>query len=282
MPKRKSSGFTRATKRLKRTKRSAGKKRKRSKLGASVGAVIRPRRFYNLAPRIKTTHVNKISSLIVVTGTLLSEYMANFSLQFKLNRLRDPFWSTSAQCFPENFVSMARMYSRYRVYGCTVWVSFYGLSGNENRKFYALAYHTSSSDGSTDPYDPTTVSTLVQRNAMLQNPEIRKKMISGAATQQDRKDNVFKVGYYSIPAMEEIKPGDMTDDLYAGTVTETGGNVSDPSRMPNLFINLCTPSGIVWPNADFTYEVEVTLKFHCEWFDRRESQEASIILPTAS
>lgn len=284
MPKRRRSSFRRSAKKPRTggarfTKFTRTRQRRRSRKsrsthgGSRTSAITNPPRFYNLAPRVRTTHINRVSTTITHQANAVINAVPIILFP---NRLRDPYASTSDQCFPENFTTMSRLYSDYRVSGVSVFLDLHGLGLNENQKFYAIAYYLGSGD--PDPYTPATVPNPTTRNAMLQQPEIRKKMITSAGTYGDRRNSVWKVGYYSIAAMQEMDPKNMDDLNFAGRVTESGGLVKDPTISPTVYIRLVDPTNDGFEAAK-TFTVNIFLKFHVQWFNRRETIEPNVVVP---
>lgn len=236
--------------------------------------IANPPFFRNLAPRIKTTMVNRISlSMSVSTGA--GAVTSNAPIAILPLRLRDPDGKSQGQCYPENFTEMSRLYSRYRVTGVKVFISVHGLTNTEDEKFWLAVYTTTSKDGLVDPYRKSIVVDYEGVNAVLQHPGIRKKMITDSGTTGGRRNNSFNPGFYSISGIEEMRRIDMPDKDYSGAVQEGGGGSDDPAAAPVIWIRAFSPRSQGFA-ATRTYDVNVTLKFYCEWFDRRESLEPEL------
>lgn len=231
-------------------------------------SIARPIRFTSIAPRVYRKHIVKLSN------QFSSGFpgFKNTSMRILLNRLRDPDASVQAQPFPEHFITMAQLYSRYRVNGVRVYVAYHGLTNSENDKFWSCCYSTSSDDGAADPYPPIAVGTHDRRDAFLQTQGVRKKMIAGTGTQQHRKDTLHHMGYWSVARVEEKRRTDMDDADYSGAVTPTGGAVADPIRQPNIWISVVSPNYTGFPDNE-TSDLAITLVYDVEWFDRRETLE---------
>lgn len=270
MPKRKrSNGFAKAAKRFKSKKTARAAFKRKLRRGYAPLAIRRPPFFRSLAPRVRTTHVNKLS----VQATVPFPGFKGSSIRIIPNRLRDPHAAQQTNPFPENFITMASLYERYRVNGVKVYLSWAGLTNNENAKFYSCVYTTTAIDGTTDPYDTSAIGGHGERDSFLQQVGIRKKMIASSGTTGDRKDNVHKVGYFSLAGIEEMRRGDMVDSEYSGGVTVAGASTGDPIKQPSIWISTVSPRFLGFPVADL-YDCNITLVFDVEWYDRRESLEA--------
>lgn len=261
------NGFARAAKRFK-SKRTAARKRKSVKRGGTPRGLSNPPLFRHLAPRVRTTHVNKLSLQLTVPAT---GFKAN-TLRIVPNLLRDPDQQAQKQPYPENFVTMAGLYRSYRVNAVKVHMSYHGLTNNENAKFWSVVYTSSADDGIADPFPAANVASRSQRDAFLQHVGIRKKMIASSGTTGGRRDNVHRVGLYSMPGIEEKRRIDMDDVDYAGHVNANGTTAGDPNVQPNLWISAVAPNYGGFVTAD-TYDIAVTCVFYVEWYDRRETLE---------
>lgn len=273
MPKRKRTNAKgRAAKRRKYTPKRGVKRRAFTPVG-----IKRPRYMPTLQERVKTTHVNKISMEISSATNL--EFTPREEVHILPMRLRDPDPATRKQPFPENFTVMSNLYKRYRVNGVRIFASIHGLTNTEDEKFIFCVYSTSSSDGASDPWRGGTgvpvgvVVDRASRDAMLQFPGIRKKMIADSGTTGNRRNNVFNCGYFSMPGIEGVRRTDMADEFYAGRVTETGGAAADPVRTPRIWFRWLSPR-YTGSNQQRDYTLNLTMKFDVEWFDRREAPEA--------
>lgn len=192
------------------------------------------------------------------------------TIRINPNRLRDPHAATLSQPFPEKFLTMCRLYSRYRVNAVKIFISYQGLTNNENAKFFSCVYTSTSSDGISDPFPAASVASRDRRDAFLQHSNIRKRMIASSGTTGGRKDNIHNVGMFSLSRIEQIRPTHMDDVDYAGAVNINGSTAGDPNVLPNIWISGVSPNYTGFPGAD-TYDVNVTAVFYCEWFDKREA-----------
>lgn len=265
-----SNGFARASKRFKgkRTKRTIRRSSAAKRRIQGPRAVRNPPLFRHLAIRVRTTHVNKLSARITVPATGFK----TDSVRFIPNLLRDPDAAARAQPFPENFLTLASLYSRYRVNSVKMMISYHGLTNNENAKFFSCVYTSSADDGTADPFPAANVADRASRDAFLQHPGIRKKMIASSGTTGGRRDNVHRVGRFSMPGIEHKRRMDMDDEDYAGAVTSTGATAGDPTLNSNIWVSGISPNFTGFPGTD-TYDMSVTMVFEVEWFDRREALE---------
>lgn len=271
MPKRKRSNgsFQRAAKRFKSRRKRVKAKRAMRRQGRAPTAIERPRKFHTLLPRVYTTHKNKLSVQFAVPAVGFK----STSIRLLPGTLRDPHAAVGLQPFPENFVTMASLYRSYRVNAVTVHLSYHALTNNENAKFWSCVYSSSADNGIADPFPPASVASHGNRDAFLQQTGIRKKMIASSGTTGGRKDNIHNAGTWSIAGIEQRRRQDMDDVDYAGHVNVGGGTAGDPNVDPNLWLSTVSPNFNGFPGAD-TYDISVTLIFHVEWFNLRESLEA--------
>lgn len=273
MPKRKrSNGFAKAAKRFKKRKVAKKQTARRTKMaGRGPWAIERPPKFVHIAPRVTTTHVNKIS--LQISTPAVGFFTQADPVHIIPARLRDPDpVFPREQPFPENFTTLASLYRRYRVNGVKLFASIHGLTNTEDEKFFFCVYTTSDNDGATDPWNSTVVGSRGARDAFLQHPGIRKKMISDSGTTGQRRNNTFNIGYYSISGIEAKRRIDMEDDLYSGTVNADGTAVQDPLELPRIWFRIVNPR-YAGSAAARTYTLSLTCKFYVEWFDRREALE---------
>lgn len=277
MPKRKRSGYAKSARAFKRrryvrkvyrAKRSTTlAKRPSFKRTQTPSYILRPPFFRHLAPRVRTTHINKISDTIS-TGSPAWK-AAGFRLWPA--RLRDPHNPTYKNPFPENFVTMAGLYRNYRVIGVHVTLAWHKFGTNENDKFFSTVYTTASSVGQTDPF--SGVIDRATRDAFLQHGgPIRRRLIVSNGMSGNRLDTVHRVGYFSLTGIEQERRADMDDAQYAGSVTATGAAVQDPLKTPTIWITAVSPNVTGFPDNE-SYDVNIMLKFDVEWFNRRDSLE---------
>lgn len=269
MPKRKrGNGLQRASKRFKARRASKKRKRAMRRQGRAPRAIERPIKFNMLAPRVYTTHINKFDfEHATVAGAFKTA-----AIRIVPCRLRDPQYANQTQAYPENFITMASLYGSYRVNAVTMHISYGSVTNNENQKFYSMVYTTPSNHGIADPYLPSAVNTHSKRNAFLQQHGHRKRMIVSTGTTGNRYDAVHNVGFFSIAGIEEQRRADMDDLYYAGHVNVGGSTAGDPQADTSIWVSLVSPffSGFTGTQ---TYDIAITMKFHVEWFDLRDSVE---------
>lgn len=265
MPKRKATnGFNKAVKRFKSKHSKKGKPKR--KIPAKF-TIPRPRFFSTVAHRVRTKHVNKLSWQISAPAT---GFTNTTQIRLAPLRLRDPDTDVKNQSFPERFLSLCRLFQRYRVYGVKLIVSVHGLTNSEDEKFYLAVYGTSHDDGTTDPYESTKIADRQQRDAFLQHAGLKRKLISDSGTTGNRMNTVFRPGYFSIAKMEHKRWTDMEDEEYSGAVDISGGNVSNPNKVPNIWFRILSPRYTGFTTSR-TYDLNVTAVFDVEWYDRRDA-----------
>ena len=217
--------------------------------------------------------VNKTSHRLTVATF---GYLSTGALPIVPLRLRDPDETQQEQPFCENFLSMAGLYSRYRVNGVKLYIHVVGTTSNENDKFWIMAYTTSTADGNNDPYTTTTIPARGPRDGLLQDATTRrKKLIAGSGT-VNVANHFWRVGYFSIATMEKIKREELDDDEYSGTVTTTGAAVVDPIKRPRIRIRLVSPNYNGFPDVE-SVDVNITAVYDVEWFNKRRAIEPSIV-----
>lgn len=226
--------------------------------------------FRSLAPRIYTTHKNHITIAIATTAPGFTNTVAR---ALRYGQLRDmDAYVTQKQPYPENFVLMSSLYRRYRVNAIEVTISMSGLTNNENDKFWLCVYTTPDRVGAVDPYPVGTIADRATRDAFLQEPQIRRRLIASSGTTGNRMDGFFKAGRFSLSMGERERRGDMDDDQYSGQVNADGTAVSDPTKSPNLWFRIVSQNAGGFPDAE-AYSLNLSIKSHVEWYDRRKTIE---------
>nr|QCW23685.1 MAG: capsid protein [Cressdnaviricota sp.] len=268
--------ITRFFKRVKRNgarkaRRARARRANRRRFGKGPRSIERPIRFTHIAPRVTTKHLNKLSFQLTSPNPGFTQAGPVRILPL---RLRDADFVIKQQTFPENFTTMSSLYTRYRVNGVKIFLSVSGLTNTEDEKFWLCVYATSHTDGPMDPYNSSVVGARQSRDAMLQHPGIRKKMITDSGTTGNPRSAVMNAGYFSISAIEEKRRTDIDDAQVSGTVNPSGSGVTDPALMPSIWIRWVSPR-FEGSAQSRTYDINVTLLFDVEWFDRREQLETN-------
>lgn len=259
----------RPSKKRRTTKQSS---KRRVQRGGTPRKLVRLPFFRTLQPRIYTTHKNKISMQISATSPGFTNANA---IALRIGLLRDPdAYVQRKQPFPDNFVTMAGLYRNYRVNAVEVRCTVTGMTNNDNDKFYLCWYTSPDVQGTVDPYPATALGDRALRDSFLQEPHIRKKLISSTGTTGNRYDSMMKVGQFNIPMAERQRRGDLDDKDYAGSVTPAGVAVVDPAKSPNLWIRIISDQYGGFPDAP-TYGLAISLKYHVEWFNIRKSLEVT-------
>jgi len=283
MPKRKRSSFSSAIKRYAK-KKSRGPARKiykakrkrvartKKRMYKSSRAISTPRWYTPSAPRVRTKHRNVIS-LKQTIGDGSSTLFRSAAFYLLPCRLRDPDAIVQNQPYPEKFIELCHLYSRYRVFGVHVKFVFHDIPSTQKSRFWSTAFATSTKDGNTDPY--LAVTSRENRDSYLQNPLIRKKYMVGNGISNQPRVVVHNVGYFNISNMEQTRRIDMDDEFYSGQVAADGTELASPSATPKIWYALVQPyyEPLVG-SPDFTDEMTVSMRveltFDCEWFDRRD------------
>lgn len=279
------AGSKRKGTRMQKRKRSNGssKPRKKARTSSKSKAVARVNRggnpnffkklpfFRQLSPRIYTTHRNHITIAISSASPGFTNTAAR-ALRFGTLRDMDAY-VTQKQPYPENFVLMASLYRRYRVNAIEVTISMAGLTNNENDKFWLCLYTTPDRVGAVDPYNSGIVTDRSTRDAFLQEPNVRRRLIASSGTTGNRMDGFFRAGRFSLAMAERERRADLDDNQYSGEVNANGTIVSDPVRSPNLWMRIVSQNSAGFPDVQ-NYSLNVHIKSHVEWYDRRKSLEA--------
>lgn len=283
MPKRKRSSFSSSIKRYaKKKSRGRGRKiykakrksiaRTKKRMYKSSRAINHPRWYTPAAPRVRTKHRNVISVKQDIGGG--SSQLFRSAAQYLLPlRLRDPDSTVQNQPYPEKFIELCRLYSRYRVFGVRVRFVFHDIPSTQKSRFWSTVFSTSTKDGAFDPY--LSVTSRETRDSYIQNPMIRKKYMVGNGINNQPRVVVHNVGYFNIGNIEEMRRIDMDDDEFSGHVNTDGTEISPPTRTPKIWYALCQPyyeplTGSPGFDDAMTVSMRIELTFDCEWFDRRD------------
>lgn len=241
--------------------------------------IERPPVFTGLAPRVRFRHYNVIESGDVLGLTTPWVISGSSGLWLQPLCLRKPDFQSAGGAFPENFVRMARYYGSYRVIGFHLFLSYHALNtaAPETWKFYSCVYAVSSTDEVNDPYNTSTVTTVEAKNALLQNNDIRKKVIQNPILGNGKDANCHDAGWFSISGIEQLEQNDMTDSSYAGSVDIAGEAVQDPLATPSVFVKVVPVHGAF--TANYTPQVQAHLTFDVEWYNLRQDIEEARIDP---
>lgn len=240
----------------------------RSKRFSIPRNIAKPPFFKHLAPRVRTTHYNRLNIPITVTQL---KFTQGGSVCILPLRLRDPDVFNAQQAPPEDYPIMAGLYKRYRVNAVDVKVMVNGLTNTDDEKFMLCVYSTSTKDKFVDPYNYSEVKNTAQVNSVLQKPNVRWKIIHDSGTTGRPRNCIFNAGRFTIAGCEQMRRMDMDDDEYSGRVKLPQSAAEDPIAQPAIWFRAFSPRSAGF-GATRNYQLFVSLKFHVEWFDRRENK----------
>ncbi len=228
----------------------------------SLGVIPKQLPWYRHQPKVvRTTHINKISSTITVASGLFVSPVSKYRPGF----LRDFEDVSRDQCFAEDYLEMCALYRTYRVNAVKMSIKFRNLTNDENTQFTCIMVESPSNQAPTT-YNPTT---YFDRNALMQNPHVKKRFIESTGIFVDKRSVPFwNTGWLSLANMEGMARGEMNILQYGAQVNAVGAHNKNP-RTPFLGLQLVTPELAGWP-ANKTYELEITVKFLVEWSDLRQ------------
>lgn len=241
--------------------------RKRKSFGA--GRLTPTHLGLNQPARVMVKHKNCISTKYTNTNLLFSTTI--FVLQ--PNRLRDIVEASLNGPFPDNFVTMARIFKKYRVHAVKIHLQLDKLDINNSQTQYLVSYTTPALTAGPVSTDPFVVDNVDKVNAFFQERGIRKKYISGNEATSFAGQTRFNVGYFSIKRIQGERHLDPTD--FEGEVSSVGAEISAPKHLPRIYIKAVSPNHDGWSATQSNITVRLFITFYTEWYARRREFEGT-------